>query len=260
MRRLIERNRVARSVVRADRVQAALHGVHGVRAVDQPVAFMRRQLAGRSVGSYRLRNGMRVSVRHRTEDMVIFSRVFWCRIYDPPAPVAERLRAPLNVVDLGAHIGLFSAHLGRDVNVTAVEADDGNAELLESMIAANRLTWPVVRGYASNCAGTINFAGGKSRLSKADPDGDPISKVDVFPLLAGADLLKMDIEGGEWDILGDSRMAELGPPVVVMEWHSYRCPKADARQAACEHLANAGYTGFELRDPPGEAGLLWAWR
>jgi FkbM family methyltransferase len=260
MRRLADRNPVINSVLTAEPVQDLLHGVRGVRAVDQPGTFMYRQLLGQSVASYRLRNGMTVSLRHRTEDMVIFSRLFWCKIYDPPVEIRERLRQPLRVVDLGAHIGLFSAHLGPDASVTAVEADPRNAEMLERMVAANGLDWRVIRGYASNSAGRINFTGGRSRLSKADPNGDPIDKVDVFPLFAGADLLKMDIEGGEWVILTDPRMREEGPPVLVMEWHSEGCTGSDARQAARDALEAAGYTGFEFRDPPGDAGHLWAWR
>jgi FkbM family methyltransferase len=250
---------VVHSAVKTDPVQAVLHGVRGARAVDQPATFLRRQLAGQTVGSYRLRNGMTVSLRHRTGDMAMFTRVFYRRLYEQPESVRRRLRPPLRVVDLGANIGLFSAQLGRDATVTAVEADDLNADVLERMIAANGLAWPVVRGYASNSAGTINFIGGKACLSKADPSGDPINKVDVFPLFAGADLLKMDIEGGEWEILADPRMADEGPPVVVMEWHSMRCPEPDARKAASEALATAGYTGFEV-GPPGPNGHLWAWR
>lgn len=260
MRRLAQRSPVINSILRAEHMQDVLHGVRGIRAVDQPGAFMCRQVLGRSVASYRLRNGMTFSIRHRTEDMVIFSRLFWCKIYEPPLEIRERFQKPLRVVDLGAHIGLFSAHLGPEASVTAVEADPRNAVMLERMVAANRLDWRVIRGYASNRPGQINFAGGKSRLSKADPSGSPIERVDVFPLFAGADLLKMDIEGGEWDILGDPRMREEGPPIVVMEWHSVGCGERDARQAARDSFQAAGYSGFALRDPPGDAGHLWAWR
>jgi len=259
MRGLIAGNPVVNSVVKTDSVQAALHGVRGARAVDHPGAFVRRQLAGQTVGSYQLRNGVTVFVRHRTGDMAMFTRIFFRRLYEPPEPRRKRLQGPLQVVDLGANIGLFSAHLGREVTVTAVEADDLNAELLERMIAFNGLPWTVIRGFASNSPGTINFIGGRACLSKADPSGDPIEKVDVFPLFAGTDLLKMDIEGGEWEILADPRMADEGPPVVVMEWHSMRCPEPDARQAAHDALVSAGYTGFQI-GPPGPNGHLWAWR
>ena len=259
MRGLIESNPVVHSVVKSDSVQAALHGVRGARAVDQPATFLRRQLAGQAIGSYRLRNGLTVFVRHRTGDMQMFTRIFYRELYEPPEPLRERLRGPLKVVDLGANIGLFSAHLGPEVTVTAVEADGLNANLLERMIALNGLPWTVIRGFASNDAGTINLIGGRACLSKADPTGDPIEKIDVFPLFAGVDLLKMDIEGGEWEILADPRLADEGPPILVMEWHYMRCPEPDSRQAAKDALINAGYTGFQM-GAPGPNGHLWAWR
>jgi FkbM family methyltransferase len=191
----------------------------------------------------------------------MFTRIFVKQLYAQPEPIRERLQGSLRVVDLGAHIGLFSAHLGRRASVTAVEADALNADMLERMISTNGLEWPVIRGYASNATGSINFIGGRSCLSKADPAGQPIEKIDVFPLFEGADLLKMDIEGGEWEILSDSRLAEQGPPIVVMEWHTMRCPHPDAHQAVREALSKAGYTGFaEKTWPPMANGLLWAWR
>jgi FkbM family methyltransferase len=204
---------------------------------------------------------MTVSVRHGTPDMAMFTRVFWRRMYDPPEALRVRLAQPLNVLDLGANIGLFAASLGRNASVTAVEADVKNAALLEEMVAANGLPWRVIRGFASTHEGTIRFAGGQYCLSRADPSGDLVDTVDVFPLFHGVDLLKMDIEGAEWEILDDPRMAD-APPILVMEWHPERCPGADPRQAACDRLQAAGYTQLVAPDTSaeGESGHLWAWR
>ena len=50
----------------------------------------------------------------------------------------------------------------------------------------------------------------------------PVEVIDFFPLLCGKhiDVLKMDIEGGEYEILADDRFAELDIGAIVMEWHS----------------------------------------
>lgn len=201
MRSLIERNSQVRALVKAEPVQRALHSVRGSQAVHERTAFLARQLRGRGVGTYRLRNDVKVSVRHGTPDMSIFTRVFWRGIYNPPAEIRHRLRPPIRVLDLGANIGLFAASLGPRAIVTAVEADPYNATLLEEMIATNGLPWTVIRGYASSQSGTIRFARGQHCFSRDDPSGELTETIDVFPLFAGIDLLKMDIEGAEWAIL-----------------------------------------------------------
>ena len=44
-------------------------------------------------------------------------------------------------------------------------------------------------------------------------------RVDVFPYLAAADLVKIDIEGSEWEILADARFAGIAARVLVLEYH-----------------------------------------
>jgi FkbM family methyltransferase len=260
MRALIERNTPVRSVIKTEPVQRALHAVRGCRAVDHGrPGFVYRQLRGTGVAAYRLRNGITIYVRHGSPDMTIFTRIFWRRMYEPPREIRKRLLGELRVVDLGANIGLFSASLGRRATVTAVEADPENAVLLRRLVATNHLSWQVIQAYAANEAGITRFAGGRRCLSKAAPDGEEVEKLDVFPLFDGADLLKMDIEGGEWDILADPRFAE-APPILVMEWHSERCPSPNARLTACELLREAGYTSFQAPDTGIANGHLWAWR
>jgi len=260
MRGLIERSTPVRSVIKMEPVQRALHAVRGCRAVERGrPGFVYRQLRGAGVASYRLHNGITVYVRHGSADMTIFTRIFWRGTYEPPQAIRERLGGALRVVDLGANIGLFSASLGRRATVTAVEADPENAVLLRRMVATSQLPWRVIQAYAANEGGTTRFAVGRRCLSKAAPDGDEVEKLDVFPLFDGADLLKMDIEGAEWDILADPRFA-VAPPIMVMEWHSERCPGADARLTACELLRQAGYTSFQAPDAGMVNGHLWAWR
>lgn len=81
---------------------------------------------------------------------------------------------------------------------------------------------------------------------------------DVFPTLAGRriDLMKMDIEGGEYELLGDPRFAELDIGAIIMEWHAQ-----DGRgQGWCQdRLAALGFT-VEVLDTGDDAGTLWAER
>ena len=45
--------------------------------------------------------------------------------------------------------------------------------------------------------------------------------------MAEADLVKIDIEGGEWPILTDPRFAQLPTPALVIEYHPAGCPGPD---------------------------------
>jgi len=84
--------------------------------------------------------------------------------------------------------------------------------------------------------------------------------VDAIPLLDRSDLAKVDIEGGEWAILGDPRLAAITPEAMVLEYHPYVCPTADPGRYATDCLTSAGYEVEQTLEFAGDHGLLWAWR
>jgi hypothetical protein len=65
--------------------------------------------------------------------------------------------------------------------------------------------------------------------------------VDLLKTNHDVELLKMDIEGAEWDILTDPRLSELKARAIVLEWHSIGCPEPDPHKAAARLLVEAGY-------------------
>ena len=73
----------------------------------------------------------------------------------------------------------------------------------------------------------------------ADESATTLPAADVFPYLEGADLVKIDIEGGEWPILSDPRFAELEARALVLEYHPHLCPGPDPRECADGLLARA---------------------
>jgi FkbM family methyltransferase len=264
--------RLAATLLLASRVRPAL-------------AFARRQLR-REPGpsAYAIRaNGRRIWIRHDTDDPHVLAECFGrLRAYEPPPGPAERLIAepPRSVVDLGANIGLFgllAIERFPACEVTGIEADPANADLLERCIEANGLggRWRALRAFAAAAPGSVSFAAGRSSRSRSVAAGDApagdgaieVEAIDVFPLLAAAELVKIDIEGGEWALLADPRLAELGAATIVLEYHGAGCPGADPRGAAVAALEGAGYrvtivherSGAELE--PGEGqGVAWAWR
>jgi hypothetical protein len=105
--------------------------------------------------------------------------------------------------------------------------------------------------------------GSGSRLTTAeegDREGLTVETVDVLPAFAAADLVKMDIEGGEWPILADPRLTDVGPLVLVLEYHRVGAPGLPAGDAARDLLETAGFTvGFVTPNHWGH-GTMWAWK
>jgi FkbM family methyltransferase len=274
----------ARRLRNAWRAAGPLHGAVGFVA--------REQLPERATprtGGYRLRaSGLTIFLRHRTRDLYIFKEVFGAGEdpggYEPPAAPAAMLaqaRGP-SVLDLGGNIGLFGAFvMGRWPGATlhSFEPDPMNLQMLRRVISANGLQqrWTVTAAAVAVQDGTLEFvsglfgesqiaglAGEANRGPAPAPltDGRTISvaAVDLFAQDHDVDLIKIDIEGGEWPILTDPRLADLQARAIVLEWHAAACPEPDARATALGRLAAAGYTGVHESEDFGYRGLVWAWR
>lgn len=231
--------------------------------VTERRAFVVNHLRGRDVASYTLRSGGRVCVRHRTSDPLVLQEVFATRAYSPPAGLAARVAAHRGpIVDLGANIGVSALWLRRVFPgqlLTAFEPDPANLSLLDTCMALNSADWRIVRAAASNRDGELAFHGGQGWESRLDPAGKvKVDAIDVFPYLRGAAMLKMDIEGGEWDILSDPRFATVGVPVVVLEHHAHGCPSDEPRAAAIAALEGAGYAVYPGQEHDEGTGILWA--
>jgi FkbM family methyltransferase len=219
---------------------------------------------------YRLRDsGRPVAIRHGSAAVWVLAEVFERNCYEPRGEVRKILGEPRAVVDLGANIGLFglfaTARWPR-ARIVAFEPDRENALIQELTITANDLAgrWELIQAAASNTDGHVRFVSGLNAVSHvAGPGSDQptieVPTVDVLAQIAQADLLKMDIEGGEWAILGDPRFREAPPRVVVMEYHPHRCPGPNPREAAERALKAAGMLVQSAADNADGTGLLWAW-
>jgi hypothetical protein len=87
-----------------------------------------------------------------------------------------------------------------------------------------------------------------------------IEVIDIFPLLIGKkiDLLKMDIEGGEYEILADARFGELNITAIVMEWHA-RSETSDDKTWCVRRLEGLGFQVHEIFSQSTN-GMFWATR
>jgi FkbM family methyltransferase len=236
------------------------------RRVRNPVRYALRELTSSGRGDYALRHGTsRFSVRHRSGDIDIFRKFYAYGYYDPPAEVASGLRSldrPVNVLDLGANIGFFEVFtrdrlpVGR---VVCFEPDPANAAVLEHVRDMNGADWEIVRACASNRDGSARFNTGRKNFSRIGSGGDTdVAVKDVFGRIAEADLVKMNIEGSEWDVLEDPRLAQTSVSWIV-EYHRIASPGPDIHGLVRRLFERAGYT-VRLAAKTEDNGLLWAWK
>jgi FkbM family methyltransferase len=255
------------------------------RHVTASARFVGREALGRRrTAQYALREAPRVQVvlRHATPDLEVFDEIFVQRLYALPPAVERALgvaERALRGVDAGANVGLFAAWVAArwpEAQITCIEPDPCNLPILERANAANGGRWRIVAAAAGVADGETAFLAGRFATSRAvaapagaavDAEMDATIDVpvrDVLGILAAADLVKLDIEGGEWPILADPRLATHLRRVcaVALEFHPHGCPAPDARREAARLLRRAGFAAVQdvpTRAPRGY-GSLWAWR
>jgi len=241
------------------------------RTVRPMSAFVAREALRRGgCFVYALReNGLQVAIRHGTGDVVTLGEVFHERDYAPPPEVEHELGGISRILDLGANIGLFGAFAASrwpQAEIVAFEPDPANAAVHARTIAANGLQsrWRLSSAAAGAGSGRARFLAGGIALSRLagvqDAHAIEVPIEDVLPLIAESDLVKMDIEGGEWAILNDPRFSESPPRALVLEYHPQFCTAPDPRQAVESALAAAGFHVHSIWHRADHHGMLWAWR
>jgi FkbM family methyltransferase len=254
-----------RRVLKSPRIEPIVAA--GLRAspVRRRIRFLGAEVGARgSLRTYRLRSsGAVVHVRHGTPDVAALGEVFYEHQYEPPPAVAallDGLGRPPAILDLGANVGYFTVFASvrfPGSRIVAFEPDAANVQVMRRTIEANGLDCELVEAAASTRDGEVPFSSGGFTLSRIESGGDPVPAVDILLRLREFDLAKVDIEGGEWELLADGRFGEAAPPALVLEFHTHLAPPdADAKRL----LEAAGYS-IERRLRFGEGhGLLWALR
>ncbi len=195
--------------------------------------------------------------------MDILNEIFIAGSYSPPPGI--ELSGPLRVLDLGGNVGLFGAfalHAWSVIELRSYEPDPENFRLLRRT-AQPFDDWHVIDAAVSNRSGEMQFVAGmhsESRIALPGEEAITVPVVDLYELPA-ADVIKIDIEGGEWPILSDPRLTGLDANVIAMEWHQLGCPERDARTCAERLLAEAGYRHqHHIASPSPANGMVWASR
>lgn len=194
----------------------------------------------------KLRNGLVFKIRSKTNDRVIFNQIWLTKTYTPRG---SEIKEDNIILDVGAHIGLFSllaAKAALKGKVYAFEPSADNFLLLKENIELNKINNVVLIDKAvAQKSGTREFA-----LSPDDPAGHalpyeetnrrkvsiPVASLDDFIKennVDRIDFLKMDCEGAEYEIFfdcSDEILKKINK--ISMEYHD-----VDAERTV-EHIKN----------------------
>jgi len=158
-------------------------------------------------------------------DIDIFYEIFWKKTYHSHLNILKE--TPKTIVDLGAHVGMTSIYLALkypDAKIISVEASAENFLLLKHNTASFK-NIECINAAAYFEEGTVYF--GNNELSynqKVSKEGIATPAISVETLmnqynLKIIDLLKIDIEGGEIELLSKNNSWIQNIRNIVIEIH-----------------------------------------
>lgn len=211
--------------------------------------------AGRSPSAFRMRNGL-IIAKAPAFPIPIVSEVFRKRVYAPPG---FEIAPEDVVVDIGAHIGIFTLFAARQTRngVYSYEASPTNFACLTANIAANGFSHVhATHAAVADRDGTLSLylqpGTGANRISDVAADA-AVDRVEVPAVSLGKiiedhklqriDLVKMDCEGAEGLILPSTSPDHLARiRRLMMEFHDHLSP---LRHEELEYLLQSA--GFQTR-------------
>lgn len=159
-------------------------------------------------------------------DIDIFYEVFWKKTYAEHLSILKE--EPKIIVDLGAHIGITSTYLSLkypDAKIYAVEASTENFELLKNNTKSFK-NIECIHAAAYFEDGFVNFSNNElsynQRISKNGISTEAISieSLKTKFSLSDIDLMKIDIEGGEIELLSKNNSWLSSVENIIIEIHN----------------------------------------
>lgn len=131
--------------------------------------------------------------------------------------IDERIKLEGRVLDIGAHIGIFSKlALSKGCSVTSVEPEEKNFNLLKVNAKGATL---INKAVTFKKEAFLNVHPDRGEMHRLAESGVKVETISLDDLIDGEiDLLKMDIEGGEYDAFkGCTKLGMIKQ--ITMEYH-----------------------------------------
>lgn len=210
----------------------------------------------------------RIALRRGTHDAHIAREIFAEGQYDFPGLIARRASVRC-IIDVGANVGYSITHFATcypHAFIYAYEPIQEHVEQIRKHIDQNRLGNRVlVHASAAgvrNSRSWIRVDGAGSTLVDEGGTGRQwVEIIDWYDSLPKGeiDLIKIDIEGGEFDLLADPRFAKLATKtdLIALEWH-VRSGVSNPRAWCSTRFQECGFNIEEGEIQYGVAGTLIA--
>ena len=207
------------------------------------------------------------------------SGLMWRGIYYEADEVSHFLRLfhldqRLQLVDIGANVGLFSLPAARVTQVLAVEPNSHSMSRLAKGVDLGAVSSNItlIHNAVSNVRSTFNMGvhptnQGNAFLinttkCKATPTNKPCNTLspirtilldDLLPLMRSkAALMKVDVEGHEVNVFTDSTAGkffdQIDVPVVFMEWNLCKRHSPDTVQRLLNFFYSRNYSVFDVNN------------
>ncbi|MEH1849655.1 MAG: FkbM family methyltransferase [Nostoc sp.] len=215
-----------------------------------------------------LQIGGRIEIRPQpTTDIMTAYEIFVAEAYEKPLQVPNIY--PKFIVDIGANVGhslIYWANLYPESKLIAFEPHPDHLLMIYKNLHQNSLLNRVlVVGSAVSNRNAKSFLTDNENESAVVDDYKPgtfsIKVRDLFEEIGNetVDLLKIDIEGGEYPIFADQRFEKLDVRMIVMEWHNTD-EVPNGLDWSKQRLVSLGYQVTEGKLNYPTAGILWAWK
>jgi FkbM family methyltransferase len=208
-----------------------------------------------------------------------FSEIFLEQEY---AALFRYMSPPTRWVDLGAYAGFFSAWICWNRNrmrmrdsapeALLIDADQRSEALIDALRRANNLSsnFSFRYGAIAQGTGTCRFVPRSYMSSSLASMAAPSEQGSEVPILTAQkilaffpppyDLVKVDIEGGEYELLSYYRQLLVQCDFLIMEWHSWHAGGGGLAQLR-ELAAAACFKQLAELQPPrdvprGQTGIL----
>lgn len=233
-----------------------------------PILFTDKILGGDNI-LYRFRSGDVIECRTKSSDIneavVVLSGIEYaeqyCRLNTEIQPI---------IVDIGANIGSFSVYAHRlnkhlNPNIYAFEPHPDNVKLTEANFKRNGLSnYHIVQKAVAGTDGVASFdisgAFDSFKLNTKSTESIEVqtTKLSTFCHSHGIEvihLLKMDIEGGEYDVIeNDLDFINKNVEVMFIEYHNF---DIDDGQSVLVEALKANFD-ISIQNPHDGGGMLIA--